>query len=110
MRHDLRHSIDRRRFLQRLTGQSQEIQRLASIPGSEAVFRKLCTELKGSAGSYGYPTISQAAHDLLDNNSPYDLRGKLDALAHLCLAAANVLTVEAAAEPASAASRVAGAA
>jgi CheY-like chemotaxis protein/HPt (histidine-containing phosphotransfer) domain-containing protein len=99
-----------RRFLQRLAGQSQEIQRLANTPGSEPVFRKLCTELKGSAGSYGYPTISQAAHDLLDNSSPYDLRGKLDALAHLCQAAANVLNVEAAAEPANNAHKVAGAA
>ena len=30
------------------------------------VLRKLCLDLKGTAGGYGYPQISQAAHDLLD--------------------------------------------
>lgn len=90
-----------RRFLQRLVAQSQDIQRLASTGSvQQPVFRKLCTELKGSAGSYGYPSISQAAHALLDEASAFDLRGRLDALHRLCLAAAQILEVEAAAQPA----------
>jgi DNA-binding response OmpR family regulator len=98
-----------RRFLQRLGPQSQEIRRLASAPHAassiaagnpDPVFRKLCTELKGSAGSYGYPSISLAAHDLLDPASPYDLPGRLDTLVRLCSSATRLLELEAATEPA----------
>lgn len=99
-----------RRFLQRLVAQSQEIQRLATAESQQPFFRKLCTELKGSAGSYGYPSISEAAHALLDDASAFDLRGRLDALHRLCLAAAQILEVEAAAQPAAAPQKVAGAA
>lgn len=88
-----------RRFLQRLVGQISDIQRQADNPGSEQLLRKLCTDLKGSAGGYGFPTISQAAHDFLDTDSPYDSRAKLAALTQLCMNATRILDVESIAEP-----------
>jgi CheY-like chemotaxis protein len=75
-----------KRFLERLGPQVTDIRRLAKSP-TDPVFRKYCTDLKGSAGGYGYPTISQAATALLDHASPHDFAGRLATLERLCLAA-----------------------
>ncbi|HZZ44367.1 MAG TPA: response regulator [Tepidisphaeraceae bacterium] len=84
-----------RKFLERLTAQVGELHRLAESPESQTLFRKLCTDLKGSAGSYGYPGISRAAHALLDQASPYEFRAQLATLESLCSAAVRMLDAEA---------------
>jgi len=53
-------------FLQRLEDQINEIKRLLQSGKNDMILRKLCLDLKGTAGGYGYPQISQAAQELLE--------------------------------------------
>lgn len=54
-----------RTFLTRLRGEVQEMQKLLGAGKSGVILRKLCLEVKGSAGSYGFGQISQVAGELL---------------------------------------------
>jgi CheY-like chemotaxis protein/HPt (histidine-containing phosphotransfer) domain-containing protein len=52
-------------FLHRLEGRMQELQTVVAVGPQSCDWRKLLRELKGSAGSYGYPQISEIAQDIL---------------------------------------------
>jgi HPt (histidine-containing phosphotransfer) domain-containing protein len=54
-----------RTFLQRLNSQVSEMERLVVTNRSLAALKRLCMEIKGSAGGYGYPGISRKAGELL---------------------------------------------
>jgi DNA-binding NarL/FixJ family response regulator len=54
-----------RTFVERLVGQVAEMQRQISRARLDMPLQKLCMEIKGAAGGYGYPQISQAAQRLL---------------------------------------------
>ncbi len=79
------------RFLGRLDGQLKQIERLIGVSGTEPLIQKLCMDLKGSAGGYGFPQISSAAQNLLGallkNAEPGEVHRQLDILAGLCTAA-----------------------
>ena len=57
-----------RKFVARLSADVKEIQRLTSAvkAPSADLLGKLCMGIKGSAGSFGYPTISKVAQSLTD--------------------------------------------
>ena len=53
-----------RQYVGRLDERMQQIEMLLDAPQPDPMLRKLCLELKGSAGSYGFPAISEAAQHL----------------------------------------------
>jgi len=55
------------RFLHRLEAQIPQIRRLVDGGAQWPLLQRLSSDLKGSAGGYGYPQISQAATRLLDS-------------------------------------------
>lgn len=73
----------------------RSIQEYASIHPDSAVLRKLCMDAKGSAGGYGFPTISVAAEDMLellmDQASAERVQAACMELANLCYAACAIL-------------------
>jgi CheY-like chemotaxis protein len=79
------------RFVQRLEPQLREMRRLCDVQGAEPLLRKHYMDLKGSAGGYGFPTISKAAQHLLDlpeaGAHPDEVRKRREALDKLCMAA-----------------------
>ena len=77
-------------FLQRLEQQVKQIQQLAA--GNEiAACRKLCLDVKGAAGGYGYPQISDTAHELAnelnEQTAGDDLEDQINSLEKMVQAA-----------------------
>jgi CheY-like chemotaxis protein len=83
------------RFLGRLDGQLSQIQRLIGLSGTEPLVQKLCMDLKGSAGGFGFPQISAASNELLELflNDPHlnEVHRQVDVLASLCASAIRAL-------------------
>jgi CheY-like chemotaxis protein len=85
-----------RSFVQRLEPQVRQMQQLLQADKTDLAFQKLCLDVKGSAGGYGFPGISQAAQGLLElvaaNAASERLRRQLDELAALVGSAAAFLS------------------
>lgn len=84
-----------RSFLARLRGEITEMKRLVESGRGGVGLRKLCLDIKGSAGGYGYPTISKAAQAVLEvlmrEGDPEQVKTALTGLAELCHAACTLL-------------------
>jgi CheY-like chemotaxis protein len=80
-----------RKFLDRLDGHMRQIQQAVTSSGPTHLLQKLCMDLKGSAGGFGYPQISGAAQKLLElagkETDLEPLGTQVAALARLCHAA-----------------------
>lgn len=91
------------RFLGRLDGQLAQIQRLIGVSGTEPLVQKLCMDLKGSAGGFGFPQISKASAGLLellmDNPQLNEVHRSVDELATLCNQAVKAMETLQQAEP-----------
>lgn len=53
-------------FLARLQKQVRQLSSLIGEAGNQPILEKLCLDLRGSAGGYGYPSISEAARGLYE--------------------------------------------
>lgn len=77
-------------FLQRLNGHIHELEQLFSQEDFDAL-SKLCGQLKGTAGGYGYPQISEIAGSLMEFCEPGCdvglVKGQLNELIDLCSSA-----------------------
>ncbi len=75
-------------FVGRMREEVAQIHRLAEAGRNELIFQKRCLDVKGSAGSYGYPQISDAAHALFElsqGSAPVEqLREQIRVLDDLC--------------------------
>lgn len=54
------------RYVDRLQDQVRQIETLLAKNPKEPALRKATLDIKGSAGNYGYPTLSEAAHRLYE--------------------------------------------
>jgi CheY-like chemotaxis protein len=86
------------KFLSRLVPQMSEIGRLLNTPGAQPLVQKFCMDLKGSAGGYGFPQISDGARDLLKEIAAAGPKERITELAEtlleMCKAASSVLNRE----------------
>ncbi|MFA9478558.1 response regulator [Phycisphaerales bacterium AB-hyl4] len=80
-------------FVSRLSDQLARLRELVDSRENLAVLEKHCLDLRGSAGGYGYPQISEAAERLhqhcVDGASPEVLKQALVQLERLCNSASD---------------------
>jgi CheY-like chemotaxis protein len=88
-----------RSFLNRLKAEIIEMERQVAGGKAGLGLRKLCLDVKGSAGGYGFPRISESAQGvlelLMDEVGGKQLVAAFTELANLCRAACSLLEKEA---------------
>jgi HPt (histidine-containing phosphotransfer) domain-containing protein len=76
-----------RGFVARMPARIEEMRAAAADPNGEELLRRLAHQLKGSAGGYGFPTITDAAgkvEDALKRGQREEALTDLDVLLGLC--------------------------
>lgn len=76
-----------RAFVARMPARIEEMRAAAADPNGDELLRRLAHQLKGSAGGYGFPTITDAAgkvEDALRRGQREEALAHLDGLLALC--------------------------